>query len=132
MKLTIDTSVIMAVLLNEPERKAILSTSKGHDLIAPTSLPIEVGNAISLAFKKKRIDLETGIKIFSNYKKMRIRLIPIDLENAITICHESDIYAYDAYMLEVSEREKTSLLSLDRKLNQIAESRGIILQELTL
>nr|VFK12553.1 MAG: hypothetical protein BECKLPF1236B_GA0070989_10381 [Candidatus Kentron sp. LPFa] len=90
MKLVVDTSVVLAVLFNEPERDAIFSATKGCELIAPLSLPIEVGNAISLAFKKRRIDLACGKAVIDGLGKMKIRFEGIDYINAITpLCQDS-------------------------------------------
>jgi len=50
MKLVVGTLVVLAVLFNEPKRDVILSATKGCGLLAPLSLLVEVGNAISLAF----------------------------------------------------------------------------------
>ena len=129
MKLVIDTSVIIAVLLNEPERDALLAVTKGYELIAPLSLPVEIGNAISLAFKRKRLDLDQGQAILAGFRRMRIQSFAIDYVASVNICYEAGIYAYDAYMIELAERERANLLTLDLKLQKVAQLRGVKLLE---
>lgn len=103
MKIVVDTSAVLAVLFNEPERDVIFSVIKGCELLAPLSLPVEVGNAISLAFKKRRIDLVQGEAVIDGLSRMKIRFEGIDYINAITIAHKYSIYAYDAYMMDLAQ-----------------------------
>ena len=58
MEIVADTSVIIAVIANEPEKAAIVAQTQGADLFAPQSLPWEVGNAFSAMLKRQRITLE--------------------------------------------------------------------------
>jgi len=44
----------------------------------------------------------------------------IDMENALEISHDFGIYAYDAYMLSCALENKSTLLTLDRHLVEIA------------
>ena len=57
MKLIVDTSVIIAVLANEPIKEKLIALTKGVELIAPMSVHWEVGNAFSAMLKRKRIDI---------------------------------------------------------------------------
>ena len=57
MKLIIDTSVIIAVLANEPIKKKLIKLTKGVELLAPTSVHWEIGNAFSAMLKRKRIEI---------------------------------------------------------------------------
>ena len=55
MRLAVDTSVIIAVIGNEPEKPALIAATQGYDLVAPRSLPWELGNAFSAMLKRNRI-----------------------------------------------------------------------------
>ena len=57
MDLTVDASVIMAVILNEPSKPQILEATKGAELLSAASLPWEIGNALSALFRRRRINL---------------------------------------------------------------------------
>jgi hypothetical protein len=47
MNLVVDTPVIITVIVNEPEKAALVAQTQGADLFAPRSLYWEVGNAFS-------------------------------------------------------------------------------------
>jgi predicted nucleic acid-binding protein len=53
--IVIDTSAILAVLLAEPERQAVVEASMGSVLCAPASLRWEVGNAATAGVKRRRL-----------------------------------------------------------------------------
>lgn len=57
MELVIDTSVIIAVLVNEPSKKKLIELTVGADLLAPESVHFEIGNAFSAMLKRNRIAL---------------------------------------------------------------------------
>ena len=54
MSLVVDTSVIISVLLNEKSKSKLIKITKGENLIAPSALYWEIGNAFSAMFKGKR------------------------------------------------------------------------------
>lgn len=56
--IVVDTTVIIAVVTNEPTKKQLIEATLGATLVAPTSLDVEVGNAFSRMFKRQRIELE--------------------------------------------------------------------------
>ena len=129
MKLIIDTSVLMAVLLNEPERDLILGLTTGCMLFAPGSLPLEVGNCVSAAFRRDRLTLGQAQAVLKSFAKVSLQFKPIDLERAIEISHQAKIYAYDAYMIAAAEAERAHLFTLDNKLKKIAKSFSVKLLE---
>ena len=47
MDVVIDTSAIVAVIVDEPERNKIIELTTGNRLICPGSIPWEIGNALS-------------------------------------------------------------------------------------
>lgn len=55
MEIVVDTSVIIAVIVDEPEKARLIESTKGASLIAPGSLYWEIGNAFSAMLKRKRI-----------------------------------------------------------------------------
>jgi uncharacterized protein with PIN domain len=45
MDIVIDTSVLIAVILNEPEKAELVKLTAGHTLVGPESIRWEIGNA---------------------------------------------------------------------------------------
>jgi predicted nucleic acid-binding protein len=120
MKITVDTSTILAVVLNEPEKMQLIEITKDAHLITPMSLHWEIGNAFSLMFKKKRINYREAVEAYKFYQEIPLEIMNIDMENALEISHDFGIYAYDAYMLSCALENKASLLTLDHYLAEIA------------
>ena len=57
-EIVIDTSALISVIVDEPERKNIIEVTSGNTLVGPGSIPWEIGNAFSAMFKQNRITLE--------------------------------------------------------------------------
>jgi len=58
MEVIADTSTIVAVILNEPEKERIISQTVGYkEIIAPESVIYEIGNAFSAMLKRKRLNI---------------------------------------------------------------------------
>ena len=130
MEIVIDTSALIAVLVAEPERDAIVSATTGHTLVGPGSIPWEVGNAFTAMIKRRRIeaaDAQRGLEIFLS---IPLRYVDVDLVNAVSIAAEVNVYAYDAYFLECAVRCGAPLLTLDRSLRRAADSMGLRLVHL--
>lgn len=125
MSLITDTSVIIAILTNEAHKSELIKLTRGKDLIAPESLHYEIGNAFSAMIKRKRINLKLAERALEQYKKIPLRLVSIDLSEAVSIAGKYGIYAYDAYFVECAIRYKSELISLDRTLIEIASKEGI-------
>jgi predicted nucleic acid-binding protein len=125
MDIVIDTSAVIAVIANEPEKAAIIRQTRDAMLLAPRSVHWEIGNAFSAMLKRKRITLEQahqGIKI---YQTIPIRFVEVELASALEISDELKIYAYDSYILQCAIQYKRPLLALDRDLLGYARQKGI-------
>jgi predicted nucleic acid-binding protein len=73
MKIVVDTSVVIAVITNEKHKEQLIVTTKGADLIAPSSLHWEIGNAFSAMFKRGRISLDQAKGAIKSYGDIPIR-----------------------------------------------------------
>ncbi len=129
MPLIIDTSAILAVVANEPEKPALIAVTSGHELIAPHSVPWEIGNALSAMLKRQRITPVQAQEALSIFRQIPIRLVDVDLAQAVQIAAESNIYAYDAYLIAGAQSYGLPLLTLDRGLARAAARTGISLVE---
>ena len=125
MDLVIDTSAIIAVIANEPERQAIVAQAADSALVAPASVHWEVGNAFSAMFRRRRITLEQARLAIRSYEQIRIRFMDIDLTQSLELSEQLDIYAYDAYVLASAFNLRLPLLTLDRRLATVAPLVGV-------
>jgi uncharacterized protein with PIN domain len=53
MRIAVDTSVIIAVIADEPQRIKIIELTKNSTIVAPSSVKWEVGNAFSAMLKNQ-------------------------------------------------------------------------------
>ena len=116
MNIVIDTSVIIAVIANEPEKDSLVRLTRGADLLAPHSVHWEIGNVFSAMFKRNRVTLEQALKAIQAYNKIPIRFVDVELEQSLEIAETSNIYAYDAYLIRCALRFRSPLISLDKNL----------------
>ncbi len=129
MSIVVDTSVIISVITNEPGKSKLIKLTKGEDLIAPSSLHWEIGNAFSAMLKRNRISINSAVKAISYYQMIPLLLVEVDLAKSVEIAKEYNIYAYDAYFLECARNYKSPLLTLDQGLSDIAKQMNINLKE---
>ena len=123
MELVVDTSVLLAVLLSEPERAKLVALTADADLIAPAS--VQVGNALSSMLKRQRITIEQAKSILAAYDQIPIRLVDVSMKEAVTIAAELNMYAYDAYVIACARDQRIGLLSLDKALVAAAKQAGV-------
>lgn len=129
MKYVVDASVIIAVIANEPEKERLVEITKGVDLLAPASVHWEIGNAFSAMIKRGRVALENAQKAIGIYKQIPIRFAEVELEETLEIVSEFGIYAYDAYLVRCAVKYQSELLTLDRRLAQVAQEMNIAVVE---
>ena len=127
--LVIDTSAVLAVLLDEPSRSALISATEGCGLVGAPSLPSEVGNALIAGFRRRRLSVEAVLQAWAGYQAVRVRLAEIDVRNTLEIAVELGLYAYDAYVLETARAERLPVLTLDGGVARAAQRLGLKLVE---
>jgi predicted nucleic acid-binding protein len=120
MDIVIDTSALIAVIVDEPERDKIIEITTGNTLIGPGSIPWEIGNAFSAMFKRNRLDLDEAKRGLEIFNSIPLRYIEPDFANAVSISKQANIYAYDAYFLDCALRQKAPIVTLDSILKETA------------
>ena len=131
MDIVIDTSAVIAVIGNEPEKPAIVEHTLGANLIAPASVHWEVGNAFSAMFKRRRISLSQAKEAIKSYERIVFRFIDIDLGQSLDLASRLNMYGYDAYVLACALNLRSPLLTLDKKLAAAAPVIGVKVLEVT-
>lgn len=130
MNIVVDTSIIIAVITNEPHKQNLIKLTRSATLFAPESLHWEVGNALSAMFKRDRVTLSQANGAIEAYQRIPIQLVSVDINSSLEWAHRLKIYAYDAYFIECALTCKAPLLSLDQGLNRVAKVAGIKIKEI--
>lgn len=125
MHLVVDTSVIIAVVANEPSKTALIEQTQEADLFAPRSIHWKIGNVLSAMFKRQRITLAQAKSAIESYQQISLNLIEVDLVQALELAYSFNLYAYDAYIIACALNQGCSLLSLDSGLIRAAQVAGV-------
>ncbi|MBN1553527.1 MAG: type II toxin-antitoxin system VapC family toxin [Phycisphaerae bacterium] len=125
MRILVDSNILLAVALNEPEKTRLIDLTQEMDLAAPEVLPYEIGNALSGLFKRKRLPSSRITDVWKLLSQIPVELIGVDIPAALTLAGQFDIYAYDAYFLQTALQLRCPLLTLDRGMRRIANILGI-------
>ncbi len=131
MKIIADTNTFLAVTLYEPERDEIIRLTLGHELVAPDVLPFEIGNALSALLKRHRLSPKELINVWDATQGIPVDLRRIDIRKALEIASQFNIYAYDAYFLTCAVSLQSPLITLDRRMREVAKNLGIRILEVS-
>ncbi|GHT52170.1 twitching motility protein PilT [Bacteroidia bacterium] len=129
MKILLDANIFLAVILNEPEKERIIELTRGAEMVSPEVVPYEIGNALLAMLKRRRLTKEQVVKSFNTFDFIPKNLVQINVAKAIEIACMFDIYAYDAYYLEVANRLRLPLLTLDKRMQNNAQELNINILE---
>jgi len=91
--MVIDTSAVLAVLLNEPTRPALIRATQGKNLVAALSLPWEVGNALIAGLRRRRLTRASVNAAWSSYRQVQVRIAEIDVGSALEIASDLHLHA---------------------------------------
>ena len=125
----IDTSAILAVVGEQPEKPELVRLTRGATLVAPASVHWEVGNALSAMFKRKAIDIKDALQLLEAYAEIPIRLAAVGLKQAVELSARWNVYAYDAYVLACAINQRAPLLTLDSGLRERARELKLDISE---
>lgn len=125
VEIVIDTSAVVAVILDAPEKEALIRATEDVTLVAPPSIHWEVGNALSAMVRRRRLTPQLAVRAVESYQSIPIRFVEVDLVASLVIAAEHHLYAYDAYLIECARRKNAPLLTLDRALARVASKMSI-------
>ena len=129
MKILADTSTLLAVALDEPEKEWLVAVTEGVELAAPAALPYEVGNALSALVKRKRLTRSEAETVWDVIQRISVELVDVDVRASLRLAADQGLYAYDAYFLQCALQFRCPLLTLDRAMARAARALKIRLLE---
>ncbi len=124
-ELVIDASCILEFLLNQTNKDSVVKTVGSARLVAPSCLPFEIGNALSKLIKRKLISIYDGVSVYHEFARIPMRMMELDIPNAIVIAGETESYAYDSYYISLAKQLSLPLYTMDGTMKTNAVSRGV-------
>lgn len=131
MRIVVDASVLIAVIADEAEKERLVDATAGAELLAPSSVHWEIGNALSALLKRKRVTIEEALQAIEIYQQIPISFVEVELAESLKLANELGLYAYDAYLLRCAAKYRSPLLTLDAGLIQAAKKKKIAVLEVT-
>jgi len=101
-------------------REDIIQLTSKSDAIAPEILPYEIGNALSAMVKRNKLTKDEALAAFEGANSIPVRLVSVDIRQAVKLAVEHNIYAYDAYFLQCAKQLSCPLITLDKRMRQVA------------
>jgi predicted nucleic acid-binding protein len=129
MNIIADTNIFLAVVLNEPEKDQIIQQTSNCKLLSPEILPYEMGNALSAIAKRRQMTQGEAMQAIELAQAIPVRLIQPDLKSSLELALRFNIYAYDAYFLQSALSLNCPLLTLDKKMKEVAKQLNIVVLE---
>lgn len=125
MTLVVDASVALKWVIPEAgSESAEALRARDADLIAPTLVMAEIGNALWKKTMRKQIGRGEAVSALRLVLSHFIEFIPLDglrdiaLDLALQLRHP----IYDCFYLALARRERCTLVTADKKLLKIAEA----------
>ena len=125
MEIVSDASAFLAVVLNEMDRHWVIEKTLAFSIVSPEVLPYEIGNALITVRRKGRLTDREVLRAYDSSQKIAVKLVPINVHDAMRLAIRFNIYAYDAYYLQCCIENRLSLISLDDRMCDVARSLGI-------
>jgi predicted nucleic acid-binding protein len=129
MDIILDSSALISVILNEPNKSKVISLTKNAMLLSSEIISFEIGNALINLYKRRRITEEQVLEAYKIYTSIPIRTINVNIEKALKIACKYNLYAYDAYYLEIAHRLKLPLITFDELMKKTGASMKIFIME---
>ena len=125
----LDTSAVIAVLAEESPRSFVLAATRQRRVLAADTLQFEICNALTAGLKKRRMGIAEAVEALILFRAMTIELRQASLEEAVRLAAEHNLYGYDAYVLTAARDAGVELLTLDRRMIEVARVMGLKLLE---
>lgn len=132
MSLVVDASITMAWCFEDevtPATEEVLDQVIDSNAIVPTIWRFEVGNALQMAIRRKRID-----EVFRDDALAKLLAMPIAVDpdtdahawtTALRLSERFRLTLYDAAYVELAQRRGLPLATLDREMRAAASALSI-------
>jgi len=130
----LDASVTMAWCFEDEANAyadAVLDSLTAVTALAPAVWPLEIGNVLAVAERRKRIDKAGSIRFISLLMQLPVIVEPESPQRVfaeiLALAREHELSTYDASYLDMSMRYGVPLATQDGRLQKAARQAGVLL-----
>jgi predicted nucleic acid-binding protein len=121
----VDSSAVCAVIFLEPGAEKIQTRLDASRVIAPELLAFEVSNVFVTKCRTRTADIGILSQQFDAFLDAQLEYRVVDFEAVAEIAIRTKLSAYDASYLYLAQKLDSELVTLDRRLEQVARSLGV-------
>jgi predicted nucleic acid-binding protein len=132
MAFVLDASVALAWCFSDeatPQTTALLESLESKKAIVPAIWPLEIGNILLSAQRRKRIsyaDVSQYLELFSNINiQIEFESMHRYFHEILSLAHAENLTTYDAAYLELAMRSGLPLATKDHQLSQASLRVGV-------
>jgi predicted nucleic acid-binding protein len=118
----VDASAVAAILFAEPEGEAVAARIDGDRLFAPALLPFEIATVCIKKMRRHPSLRQPILARLSLLSRFPIETRDIDCDSVVRLADETMLSAYDASYLWLARTLGAELVTLDRRLAEIAKA----------
>ena len=130
----IDNSIVMSWCFadeDNPYADQVLSSLEMHEACVPAIWPLEVGNVLLVAERRKRLSKADSVRFLELLHDLPITVIQEPPERMcreiVSLAREQKLSTYDASYLDLAMRKGLPVATLDRSLKQAASQCEVTL-----
>lgn len=128
----LDTSIVMAWCFDDESSSyadEVLGSLESKQAITPAIWPLEVGNVLRVAQRRKRLDESAAMRFLELLKSLPIAVEQESsarmFQEIFFLAGEYELSTYDASYLDLAIRSALPLATQDKKLAEAAKKAGL-------
>ena len=132
MSCVIDSSVAVSWVLDDERTKAnlaVLDQVVAHGAVVPAIWHLEVANSLTIALRRERTTALLRDQAFADLEKLDMEIdgetMAIAWSATVRIADRYRLTAYDAAYLELAQRRRLPLATLDKALAAASQQAGV-------
>jgi len=116
----VDASAVAAIVFAEPEGAAVVARVDGDQLVAPALLPFELASVCVKKIRRHPALRQSLIERLTLLSHLSIETMDVDCDAVVRLADATQLSAYDASYLWLARTLGAELVTLDRRLANIA------------
>lgn len=131
-RFVVDNSIVMAWCFKDeanPYSDAVLECLDGHEAVVPAIWPLEVGNVLAVAERKRRLDNASVTRFLELLDQLPLIYEPEQktrmLKNVLDLAREYRLSTYDASYLDLAMRSGLPLATRAGDLTKASKQAGV-------